>query len=305
MSGVRFPHRPPSLLFEKFGQHQPLNHQADRYAREGVPLGLSTLADQAGAGCAVLDPILKRIEGHVFAAERLHGDDTTVPVLAKGKTDTGRCWVYVRDDRPFAGRAPPAALFYYSRDRVAGSILKRISPGTPGSCRGTPTAATTGYTRRWLLGAYAFFALADLVTTARRRAQGETPAPISPLAIETVRRIDALFEIERSINGKSAEERLAVRQRPPIWRCGCASSAAVCYKNWKMYYTMSQSGPAGWLLPLVPYHMTQVQNIKRDPFEQAVGSDVKNRRRDWRPDDSLPVQLQHPNPRSAVVAGAS
>src|SRR5262249_9748649 len=63
-------------LFEKFGQHQPLNRQADRYAREGVSLSLSTLADQVGAGCAALDPILKRIEGHVFAAERLHGDDT-------------------------------------------------------------------------------------------------------------------------------------------------------------------------------------------------------------------------------------
>src|ERR1022692_4419792 len=92
----------PSLLamglFEKFGQHQPLNRQAERYAREGVPLSLSTLADQVGAGCAVLMPILKRFEAHVFAADRLHGDDTTVPVLAKGKTDTGRCWVYVRDD---------------------------------------------------------------------------------------------------------------------------------------------------------------------------------------------------------------
>jgi transposase len=106
------------ILFEKFGQHQPLNRQAERYAREGVPLSLSTLADQVGAGCAVLDPILKRIETHVFAAERLHGDDTTVPVLAKGKTAIGRCWVYVRDDRPFGGGAPPAAMFYYSRDRA-------------------------------------------------------------------------------------------------------------------------------------------------------------------------------------------
>jgi transposase len=84
------------LLFEKFGQHQPLNRQAERYAREGVPLSLSTLADQVGAACAVLEPILRRIEAHVFAAERLHGDDTTVPVLAKGKTVTGRCWVYSR-----------------------------------------------------------------------------------------------------------------------------------------------------------------------------------------------------------------
>src|ERR1700730_4659254 len=105
------------ILFEKFGQHQPLNRQAERYAKEGVPLSLSTLADQVGACCAVLAPLLRRLEAHVFAAVRLHGDDTIVPVLATGKTDTGRWWVYVRDDRPFGGRGPPAAMFYYSRDR--------------------------------------------------------------------------------------------------------------------------------------------------------------------------------------------
>ena len=70
------------ILFEKYGQHQPLNRQAERYTREGVPLSLSTLADQVGACCAVLAPLLRRIEAHVFAAERLHGDDTIVPVLA-------------------------------------------------------------------------------------------------------------------------------------------------------------------------------------------------------------------------------
>ena len=62
-------------------------------------------------------PLRRLIEAHVLAAERLHGDDTIVPVLAKGKTDTGRCWVYVRDDAPFGGAGPPAAIFYYSRDR--------------------------------------------------------------------------------------------------------------------------------------------------------------------------------------------
>src|SRR6195952_2924026 len=105
------------LVFEKFGQHQPLNRQSERYAKEGVPLSLSTLADQVGACCTVLAPIFERIEAHVFAAARLHGDDTTVPVLARGKTDIARSWVYVRDDRPFGGPAPPAAVFYYSRDR--------------------------------------------------------------------------------------------------------------------------------------------------------------------------------------------
>jgi transposase len=105
------------ILFEKFGQHQPLNRQAERCAREGVPISLSTMADAVGASCVALDPLLGLVEAHVMAAERLHGDDTTVPVLAKGKTDTGRCWVYVRDDMPFGGTAPPAAMFYYSRDR--------------------------------------------------------------------------------------------------------------------------------------------------------------------------------------------
>src|SRR3546814_17609709 len=87
------------LLFAKFGANQPLNRQRERYAREGVDLSLSTLADQVGTCTAALMPLYLLIEAHVLAAERLHGDDTTVPVLAKTKTDTGRIWTYVRDDR--------------------------------------------------------------------------------------------------------------------------------------------------------------------------------------------------------------
>jgi transposase len=105
------------ILFEKFGQHQPLNRQSERYAREGIDLSVSTLADQVGACTTALQPLQALIEAHVLAAERLHGDDTTVPILAKGKTVTGRIWTYVRDDRPFGGHAPPAALYYASRDR--------------------------------------------------------------------------------------------------------------------------------------------------------------------------------------------
>src|SRR5450756_2203512 len=199
------------ILFEKFGQHQPLNRQAERYAKEGVPLSLSTLADQVGAGCAVLDPILKRFEAHVFAADRLHGDDTTVPVLAKGKTDTGRCWVYVRDDRPFGGTAPPAAMFYYSRDRAGEHPQAHLA-----TYAGIFQAdAYSGYNKLyepdrkpgpileaacWAHARRPFFAMADLAENALRKAQGQTPGVISPLAMEAVRRIDALFEIERSIH---------------------------------------------------------------------------------------------------------
>jgi transposase len=106
------------ILFEKYGQHQPLNRQAERYAREGVDLSLSTLADQVGGCAMVLRPLYELIRAHVFAGSRVHGDDTPVPVLAKGKTATGRAWVYVRDDRPFGGHDPPAAVFFYSRDRA-------------------------------------------------------------------------------------------------------------------------------------------------------------------------------------------
>jgi transposase len=105
------------ILYEKFGQHQPLNRQTERYALEGVPISLSTIADAVGACCTVLEPLSRLLEAHVMAAERLHGDDTTVPVLALGKCDVARCWVYVKDDRPFGGSDPPAAMFYYSRDR--------------------------------------------------------------------------------------------------------------------------------------------------------------------------------------------
>ena len=217
----------PSLLamivFEKFGQHQPLNRQAERYAREGVPLSLSTLADQVGGCCAVLAPLLSRIEAHVLAAERLHGDDTTVPVLAKGKTDTGRCWVYVRDDRPFGGQDPPAAMFYYSRDR-AGEHAQAHLADYAGIFQAD---AYGGYNKLyeanrkpspiveaacWVHARRPFFIMADIAANARRKAQGKTPGVISPLALEAVRRIDALFEIERSINGQSAERRRAVRQ---------------------------------------------------------------------------------------------
>ena len=106
------------ILTGKFCDHQPLNRQSDAYAREGIDLDVSTLADWVGACTATLAPLVTLIRAHVMAASRIHGDDTTVPVLAKGKTVTGRLWTYVCDDRPFGGPAPPAAVFFYSRNRA-------------------------------------------------------------------------------------------------------------------------------------------------------------------------------------------
>ena len=209
-----------TILFEKYGAHQPLNRQSERYAREGVALSTSTLADQVGACAVALKPLHDLIVAHVLAAERLHGDDTPVPVLAKGKTATGRAWVYVRDDRPFAGPDPPAALFRYSRDRsgdhpvehlrtFAGILQADAYAGyrrlyEPGRSAGPVTEALC-----WSHGRRKFYELADIATGKRR---GKSAPPISPLALEAVKRIDALFDIERAINGETAERRLAVRR---------------------------------------------------------------------------------------------
>jgi transposase len=211
------------VLFEKYGQHQPLNRQAERFAREGVPISTSTLADQVGAAAFALMPLYRLIEAHVLAAERLHGDDTTVPVMAKGKTDTARLWVYVRDDRPFAGTAPPAALFHYSRDRRGEHPRAHLA-----SWSGILQAdAYGGYGELYAAGrqpapvleagcfAHArrkFFELADVEGAARKKSRGERSGQIYPIALEAVQKLDALFEIERSINGKSPSDRLAVRQ---------------------------------------------------------------------------------------------
>jgi transposase len=209
------------ILFEKFGQHQPLNRQAERYVREGVDLSLSTLADQVGACAAALAPIHALIRTHVLEAERLHGDDTTVPLLAKGGTRTARLWTYVRDDRPFAGGAPPAALFHFSRDRemahpnrhLAGwqGILQADAYGGYNDLyRGDRDPGPVGSTLCWSHARRKFFELADIKGNLR---EGKPAHDISPVALEAVARIDALFDIERQINGLDATSRLEVRQR--------------------------------------------------------------------------------------------
>ena len=201
------------ILFEKYGAHQPLNRQSERYAREGVAISTSTLADQIGACAVALKPLHDLIVAHVLAAERLHGDDTPVPVLAKGKCATGRTWVYVRDDKPFAGPGPPAELFRYSRDRSGDHPVEHLRTFTgilqadayagyrrlyePGRAPGPVTEALC-----WSHGRRKFYELADIAASKRR---GKRAPPISPLALEAVTRIDALFDIERAINGETAD----------------------------------------------------------------------------------------------------
>mgnify|MGYP001807356284 CR=1 FL=1 len=209
---------------EKFGAHQPLNRLCDQFAREAIPIPLSTLADSMGAVCTSLQPLLSRIEAHVFGASRLHGDDTTVPVLAKGKTETGRIWTYVRDDRPFGGPEAPAAMFYYSRDRraehptghlarYAGLFQADAYTGyqdlyDPGRQPGPLIEAAC-----WAHARRPFFQMADVEAAARRKAHKEAGGVLSPIAIDVVRRMDEIFAIERDLWGMPPDRRLAERQR--------------------------------------------------------------------------------------------
>jgi transposase len=198
------------ILFSKYGLHLPLNRQSNTYAREGVELDVSTLADWVGAAAATLMPLILLIRAHVFAAERIHADDTTVPVLAKGKTRTGRLWTYVRDDRPFAGPDPPAAVFFYSPDR-GGAHPEQHLAGYAGLMQAD---AYAGFNKLYEAGRKPGpIVEAACWAHARRKFFDLARLNKAPIAIEAVERIDALFAIEREINGASPQQRLLARNQ--------------------------------------------------------------------------------------------
>ena len=167
----------------------------------------------------MLSPLADRIRAHVFAGERIHGDDTPVPLLAKGKTVTARLWVYVRDDKPFGGADPPAAMYFFSRDRTGehperhlahyGGILQADAyAGFNGLYEAARKPIPITEAACWAHGRRKFFVLADIASKARNK----KPVAVSPIALDAVRKIDAIFAHEHAINGQSAERRLAYRQ---------------------------------------------------------------------------------------------
>ena len=186
-------HGGPSLLamilHAKFALHQPLNRQSETYAREGIDLPLSTLADHVGACAAVLAPLVELIRAHVKAAERVHGDDTPVALLAKGKTIQARLWTYVRDDRPFGGADPPAAFYAFSRDRkgehlesYAGILQADAYAGFNALYKTERRPGPITEAACWSHARRKFFVLADVTSRARAR----KPVIVAPLALEAV-----------------------------------------------------------------------------------------------------------------------
>jgi transposase len=207
------------MLVDKYANHQPLNRQSAKFACEGIELSVSTMADHVGACAATLTPLYELIKAHVFVAERIHGDDTTVPVLAKMKTRTGRIWTYVRDDRPFGGQAAPAAVLFYSPDRTsvhpeqhlagyAGILQADAYAGFNALYQADRKPGPITEAACWAHARRKFFELADIASKVR----SSKTAAISPIAFETVQKIDTIFAAERSINGRPPDERLAARR---------------------------------------------------------------------------------------------
>jgi transposase len=211
-----------TILEAKFGQHLPLNRQSETFAREGIELDVSTLADWVGACSAVLAPLVALIHSHVLAAERIHGDDTTVPVLApphsasrmgslaKNRTSIGRLWTYVRDDRPFGGTSPPAALFHYSADRSGAHPARHLA----GCCGILQADAYAGFNELYHPGRQPGPIIeAACWAHGRRKLFSLAEVGKAPIAAEAVRRIDAIFDAERDLYGLPTADRLAGRQR--------------------------------------------------------------------------------------------
>jgi len=194
------------VLISKYGDHLPLYRQAQIYAREGVDLDRSTLAEWVGGCSRLLQPLVETLRRHVMSSDKLHGDDTPVPVLAPGlgKTKTGRLWTYVRDDRPAGDPAPPAVWFCYSPDRKGEHPREHLS-----SFSGTLQAdGYAGFEQIYETGRIQEAACWAHV---RRKFYDLQAAHTSPVAVEAIERIAGLYAIESEIRGRSPEERRAIR----------------------------------------------------------------------------------------------
>lgn len=194
------------VLVSKYADHLPLYRQAQMFARQGVELDRSTLANWVGGATWWLEPLRQRLATHIFGSDKIFADDTPLPVLdpGRGRTKIGRLWVYARDDRPWAGADPPAAVYFYSPDRKAERPAAHLA-------RFRGVLQVDGYPGFERLPAGGNIVLAACWAHARRKFYEFEQATGSPIAAEALRRIGALYAIEADIRGASAEERRLVR----------------------------------------------------------------------------------------------
>jgi transposase len=205
--GIAGPGLLAQVLVGKFADHLPLYRQAEIFARDGIELDRSVLAQWVGSTAALLAPLVDEIRKHVLAADVVHGDDTPIPVLApgNGKTKTGRIWTYVRDERPAAGKSAPAVWFSYSPDRKGEHPQRHLEDFT-GVLQADGYA---GFSKIYESGRVTE---AACMAHVRRKFFDLQEAQQSPLAAEALDRIGALYAIEHDLREKPAEVRRQVRQ---------------------------------------------------------------------------------------------
>ena len=197
------------VLVSKYADHLPLYRQSEIYARAGVDLERSTLADWVGESSRLLAPLVEALRRYVLTAGKLHADDTPVPVLAPGtgKTKTGRLWSYVRDDRPCGDSSPPAVWFAYSPDRKGEHPQRHLR-----EFRGALQADAFAGFRALYEDPERGIREAACWAHVRRKFYDLEQAHASPVAGEALRRIGALYAVESEIRGRAPDERRQVRQ---------------------------------------------------------------------------------------------
>jgi transposase len=195
------------VLVAKYCDHLPLYRQSQIFARHGVEIDRSTLANWVGGACWWLEPLQAKLAEHVFASPKLFADDTPIPVLdpGRGRTKTGRLWVYARDDRPWSGPEPPAAIYFYSPDRRAERPVSHL-------VRFKGVVQVDGYPGFDRLTGSGDIVLAACWAHARRKFYEVHQATGSPIAAEALRRIAEFYAIETTIRGQTSTARKNVRQ---------------------------------------------------------------------------------------------
>src|SRR5712672_1820056 len=196
------------VLVSKYADHLPLYRQAQIYARQGVNLDRSTLADWVGRAAFLLRPVYERLLDRLRASSKLFADETTAPVLdpGRGRTKTGQLFAYARDDRPWGGTDPPIVAYVYAPDRKAMRPIAHLA-GFSGVLQ------VDGYAGYKVLAEHADVRLAFCWAHVRRRFYELAQGGAAPIASEALTRIAALYRIEGEIRGRSAEERRAIRQQ--------------------------------------------------------------------------------------------
>ena len=233
------------VLVSKYCDHLPLYRQSQIFARQGVELDRSTLANWVGGAGWWLEPLQARLAEHVFASQTLFADDTPIPVLdpGRGRTKTGRLWVYARDDRPWNGPDPPAAVYLYSPDRRAERPASHLA-----SFRGV--VQVDGYPGFERLTDGGHIQLAACWAHARRKFYEVHEATGSPVAAEALRRIAELYAIEATIRGQTAEARQSVRQSRSL-------PLVAEMKVW-LETQLAQVPPRGGLADAIRYALTRL-----------------------------------------------